>query len=210
MIRHLIRSAGFTLATAAVLTLGLLVGCSENSDPTDPVYEKAGTFQLTLIDAPVAFDDIVLVIQGISVHRASEDSLDGWYGMAVEPAEYHLLDLTNGISAMIADSDLPAGTYDRIRLLLARGNRVVVDGQEYRLFIPSGLKRGLKIKHEFEIVEGETYAATLDIDAARSALESRDVRFDGDTMTIPDMVRLATFDDPDGNKLMLYQDLQKS
>jgi len=46
-----------------------------------------------------------------------------------------------------------------------------------------------------------------DIDAARKTLESRGVRFDGDTMTIPDMVRLATFYDPDGNKLMLYQSL---
>ena len=48
-----------------------------------------------------------------------------------------------------------------------------------------------------------------DIDAARSALESRDVRFDGDTTTIPGMVRVATFYDPDGNKLMFYQDIQE-
>jgi predicted enzyme related to lactoylglutathione lyase len=46
-----------------------------------------------------------------------------------------------------------------------------------------------------------------DIDAARARLESRGVSFDGDTSTIPDMVRLATFYDPDGNKIMLYQDL---
>jgi len=47
-----------------------------------------------------------------------------------------------------------------------------------------------------------------DIDAARGQLESKDVRFDGPTQTIPDMVKLATFYDPDGNALMLYQDLQ--
>ena len=46
-----------------------------------------------------------------------------------------------------------------------------------------------------------------DIDAARATLEGQDVRFDGETQTIPDMVRLATFFDPDGNKLMLFQDL---
>lgn len=48
-----------------------------------------------------------------------------------------------------------------------------------------------------------------DLDAARSALESKDIRFDGDTVTIPEMVRLATFFDPDGNKLMLYQSLSE-
>lgn len=46
-----------------------------------------------------------------------------------------------------------------------------------------------------------------DIDAARKALESQKVRFDGPTQEIPGMVRLATFFDPDGNALMLYQDL---
>ena len=46
-----------------------------------------------------------------------------------------------------------------------------------------------------------------DIDAARSILESKDVRFDGETQEIPGMVKLATFFDPDGNALMLFQDL---
>ena len=48
-----------------------------------------------------------------------------------------------------------------------------------------------------------------DIDKARTQLESRKVRFDGPTHEIPGMVKLATFFDPDGNALMLYQDLQK-
>ncbi len=46
-----------------------------------------------------------------------------------------------------------------------------------------------------------------DIARSRSSLEEKGVRFDGETMTIPNMVSLATFYDPDGNKLMLYQDL---
>ncbi len=45
------------------------------------------------------------------------------------------------------------------------------------------------------------------VDAARALLERQDVRFDGPTRTIPEMVKLATFFDPDGNALMLYQDL---
>ncbi|MFG0286094.1 MAG: VOC family protein [Phycisphaerales bacterium JB039] len=48
-----------------------------------------------------------------------------------------------------------------------------------------------------------------DIDAARAKLEARDVRFDGATQVIPEMVKLATFYDPDGNALMLYQSLAK-
>ena len=51
---------------------------------------------------------------------------------------------------------------------------------------------------------------TSDLHAHRAALESRDVRFDGETQEVPGMVRLATFFDPDGNRHMLAQDLTKS
>ena len=44
-----------------------------------------------------------------------------------------------------------------------------------------------------------------DIASARSTLESQGVRFDGDTMVIPDMVKLATFFDPDDNALMIFE-----
>jgi catechol 2,3-dioxygenase-like lactoylglutathione lyase family enzyme len=47
-----------------------------------------------------------------------------------------------------------------------------------------------------------------DIAHARDKLESRNVRFDGPTQTIEGMVKLATFFDPDGNAMMLYEDLQ--
>ncbi|WOF74706.1 VOC family protein [Parvibaculaceae bacterium PLY_AMNH_Bact1] len=48
-----------------------------------------------------------------------------------------------------------------------------------------------------------------DIASARAALEKVGVRFDGDTETIEGMVSTATFYDPDGNALMLAQDLSK-
>ena len=46
-----------------------------------------------------------------------------------------------------------------------------------------------------------------DIASARKALEAAGVRFDGETDTVEGMVSTATFYDPDGNALMLAQDL---
>lgn len=46
-----------------------------------------------------------------------------------------------------------------------------------------------------------------DIATARASLENSGVKFDGDTETIEGMVATATFYDPDGNALMLAQDL---
>lgn len=49
-----------------------------------------------------------------------------------------------------------------------------------------------------------------DIDHARSTLESKGVKFDGETRTYEGMVKLASFYDPDGNSLMLFQSLASS
>jgi len=68
---------------------------------------------------------------------------------------------------------------------------------------------GLSQVESPEVAGGATLTwGVQDITKARGTLESKDVRFDGETMTIPGMVSLATFFDPDGNKHMLYQDLQ--
>ncbi|MEN0066813.1 MAG: VOC family protein [Myxococcota bacterium] len=44
-----------------------------------------------------------------------------------------------------------------------------------------------------------------DLASVRAYLESKGVRFDGPTQDIPDMVKLATFFDPDGNPHMIAE-----
>lgn len=46
-----------------------------------------------------------------------------------------------------------------------------------------------------------------DLDTARQELERAKVRFDGETDVVEGMVKTATFYDPDGNALMLAEDL---
>jgi len=46
-----------------------------------------------------------------------------------------------------------------------------------------------------------------DLDAARPKLEKAGVKFDGPTDVVEGMVKTATFYDPDGNALMLAEDL---
>ncbi|AVX03404.1 VOC family protein [Maritalea myrionectae] len=46
-----------------------------------------------------------------------------------------------------------------------------------------------------------------DLDAARAKLEDAGVKFDGETDVVEGMVKTATFYDPDGNALMLAEDL---
>lgn len=48
---------------------------------------------------------------------------------------------------------------------------------------------------------------TADLDAGRAKLEGAGVKFDGPTDVVEGMVKTASFYDPDGNALMLAQDL---
>ena len=51
---------------------------------------------------------------------------------------------------------------------------------------------------------------TADIDGARVKLEAVGVKFDGDTDVVEGIVSTAIFYDPDGNALMLAQDLTEA
>jgi len=48
-----------------------------------------------------------------------------------------------------------------------------------------------------------------DFDKSREALEKAGVEFDGDTIEVEGMVKVAAFFDPDGNGLMIAEDLSK-
>jgi predicted enzyme related to lactoylglutathione lyase len=52
--------------------------------------------------------------------------------------------------------------------------------------------------------------AVNDIERERKRLELAGVKFEGKTEEIPGIVRLATFRDPDGNRLQLAQALMRS
>lgn len=74
-----------------------------------------------------------------------------------------------------------------------------------------GVNVGLSQVEAPEVKGGATLTfGVADIEGARTALESRGVAFDGETVVYPGMVSLATFYDLDGNKLMLYRDLSES
>lgn len=70
----------------------------------------------------------------------------------------------------------------------------------------NGVNVGLSEVEKPEVKGGATLTWGVEnIDAARKQLEGQGVKFDGPTQTIPEMVKLATFYDPDGNHFMLFQ-----
>lgn len=73
----------------------------------------------------------------------------------------------------------------------------------------AGVNVGLSENREVAQGGGATNVwGVTDIDAAKARLDAHGVRQDGDIQTIPDLVKLLTFYDPDGNAMMLSQSLQ--
>ncbi|HLF33789.1 MAG TPA: DUF4382 domain-containing protein [Cyclobacteriaceae bacterium] len=86
------------------------------------------------------------------------------------PMEINLLELRNGVTELLAELDVPAGTYDQVRIFISGASLVMSDGTEFELEIPSALTSGLKIiiHPAMVIEEGMTEELLLDIDLSRS------------------------------------------
>jgi len=157
-----------TRTIAAIAAASCLVGMLGCSDHQGSSGLRAGTGHLTvhLTDAPGAYDAVNIVITGVSVRHDGED--EGWEDLAMEANTFDLLLLRDGELTTLALGDLPPGHYDQLRLLLGEGSNVVVEGVTHPLTVPSGTSSGLKLKGEFDVVEGENRELILDFDAARS------------------------------------------
>jgi hypothetical protein len=151
-------------ALAGLGLLALLGGCSTDSGTGAP---GLGRVNIRLTDAPGDFEQVNLVITGVSIHRGDETS-GAWETMQFETATFDLLELRNGVFTNLATALVPAGQYTQVRLLLGEGSNVVVDGVTHPLKVPSGMQSGYKIIGDFEVPSGGQVDLTLDFDAARS------------------------------------------
>lgn len=72
-----------------------------------------------------------------------------------------------------------------------------------------GVNVGLSENQSVPQGGGATNVWTVsDIEAGKAHLAAHGVKLDGDIQTVPELVRLLTFYDPDGNAMMLAQSLQ--
>lgn len=148
----------------------LWTGCSKKS--TSP--EGNGTLRLYLTDSVGPIEQVNLTISQVSVHTATGDDTTGWKVVNDSLATYDLLQLANGATTLLGETELEPDHYTQIRLLVTDSCQVVIDGQSYPLHIPSGLQSGVKLNHQFEIEAGKLYELLLDFDAQRSITPTGD------------------------------------
>ena len=80
------------------------------------------------------------------------------------------IDLRNGITADLPETDIPVGTYDLVRVYVDSASIGLMDGSLHQLKVPSGAQTGIKIfiKPEIQVQGGLTSELLLDFDISKS------------------------------------------
>jgi hypothetical protein len=173
------RFLGIVLLFAAV---GLIAGCSQTEDKEFETEPGNGYVVIKLTDAPFPADSVaeanitidwvqLIEYDGEDGEQEIHESDSAYVMFEMEsPVTYNLLELSNGITAILGEKEIPAGNYDEIRLHVDSSSIVLNDGSVYDLKVPSGNASGLKIKLDpyFSLEDGGYAEILLDFDVSRS------------------------------------------
>ncbi len=159
-------------------------GCSDGDDS----LKTTGRLNVFLVDEPFPTDEVaaanvtVFKVDARLADREFEegsesmeegDSKGGFITLTEESTgPLNLLDLINGVSEQLVGMEVPAGTYDLIRVYVSDPHIVMSDESQttYSLKIPSGAQSGIKVFLDppLQVVGGLTSELTLDFDVHRS------------------------------------------
>jgi len=175
----------FSLLMAMAL---IIMSCSDGEGSRSA--EGTGTLSVRLTDAPFPYE--LVAEANVTVYKVearlvdndddmNDDSSDGsddssdddnypYITLMEEEMDVNLLELTNGLTQQLAEIDVPAGSYDLIRIHVKGVNVVLTDGTVFDLIVPSGDASGIKvfIDPAITVTGGLSSDLLLDFDVSRS------------------------------------------
>lgn len=162
-------------------TCGFLVACGGGSGGGGSAGTM-GVLHIRMQDTPVdEAENVFVTVDRVEVFRGEAGS-EVRETLVDVPAQYDLLLLQNGVTAVLGTGEFPAGEYSSIRLIVAPDSRddietlpadelnnyIVIDGVPYPLIVPSGAQTGIKFNHTFTLSPDQITVLTFDFDVRRS------------------------------------------
>ena len=160
----------------ALVCLVLFFGCGSGGDSITSNTESStnsgtGTLSISLTDAStINYLAIYVTIDEVRVHKYGSPAGNmGWVTVATPKQTYNLIQLVNGLTAILGEREIEAATYSQIRLMIGRvpesatnvlgephpyANYIILNDGENTiepLKIPSGFRSGIKLVHSFQI-----------------------------------------------------------
>jgi len=172
------------LLPCAIAAASLLAACGGGGSDNS----ATGTLRLSLTDAPACgYDNVFVTVEKVRVHKSgsASDSDAGWSEVVLAtPQRVDLLTLTNGTLMPLGQTELPAGTYTQMRLVLGStpppgspagmlANSIKpTGGNETALTTPSGQQSGLKMNVNVDVPAGQVADFAIDFDACKSFVKA--------------------------------------
>lgn len=162
----------FILA-ALLAPLLLLAAC----DSADPATQGSATVRVHLTDFPLDLvSEANIGIERVEMMRAGGGS--ELIAQFDEPAHFNLMELQNGVTALLAETVIPGGTYNQLRIVVSEDAEIVLveDPDEpgpprtFDLRVPSGTETGIKINLPQLVIdeENELIEIVADFDVEQS------------------------------------------
>ena len=160
-----------------MISVGLITGCYDMTDDLNNENKNAGTVIVKITDAPFPAEMVAeanVTIDWIKLLKQDEgegnDSLLSAMIDLEDDITINLLALSNGVTEILSESDVPPGLYNEIRLHIKDAGIMLKDSTIFNLKVPSGDESGLKIKIRpaLEIGANTVSEVLLDFDVSRS------------------------------------------
>jgi len=175
------------LFIAFFASLLFFMGCSDENDSQNDM----GKLTVQLTDAPFPHDLVaeanVTIFKIDARNKGSEMEMDEemeaetdsndeendnspFVTLMEEEIEVNLLELINGNTETLVNTDVPVGTYDLIRVYVKGVSIVLTDGATFDLKVPSGEQTGIKVflKPGLVVIGGLSADLLLDFDVSKS------------------------------------------
>ncbi|MFO7720668.1 MAG: DUF4382 domain-containing protein [Gillisia sp.] len=160
-----------TTMLMVAMAVTMFYSCDNDSDSD---AEGKARVKVSMTDAPGDYKNVFIDVQDVKVKADISAEGEGWVSLSgVQPGIYDLLELTGGVTQMLANSELEPGTLGQIRLILGSDNTLVLnDGTEVALATPSAQQSGLKLQVNQELEAGKEYDYLLDFDVDQSIVKA--------------------------------------
>ncbi|MGW8123382.1 DUF4382 domain-containing protein [Roseivirga echinicomitans] len=159
------------IATLLIIPTLIFTSCDNDSDELD----GTGSARLEATDAAVDAENITGVFLSVDEAQFIANGNIKTSIVFDTPKEFNLMDYQNGETYILGETELDAGAYDEIRLILTSSNQAYVkyvNGTKDQIEVPSGSTSGYKIKGDFDVMANGMTELVLDVDL-RKALVKR-------------------------------------